>query len=323
MKTPSHLPATFSQGPAALDPPPGPLSAATPTCKSDNGAARRSSLWAVVMGFAALLPAVFADKHAYTWSLLAFIVPLGFMIQWLRRHAPLAWNEVVAHGPATLAVLVPMGLALNLLLADVLFVYPEARSNLGVQIGVPAGPASVAIPIEEYLFYVLGFSFILIGYVFFAGRKHPGHSRATRSARCTAGMVAVPSLLALGAAAWLRPDESVSAPVYLYYLVALPLALTILFAARVRRFIDRTGLARITAFTVTLSIVMEALLALPRGWWGYNQALMCGVDVAPGLPLEAVLVWFLAAVATPTVFETFRGTGTRQRQEAILVPCQA
>lgn len=277
------------------------------------------------MGFAALLPAAFADQHAYTWSLLAFLLPLGFMIRCLRRHAPHAWSEVVAHGPATLAVLVPMGLALNLMLADVLFVYPEARSNLGVQIGVLAGSAGRAIPIEEYFFYVLGFSFILIGYVFFARRRHPGHTRAPRSARSVAALVVVPLLLTFGAAAWLRPDDAGRAPVYLHYLVVLPLALTLLFAARGGRFLDRAGLARITAFTVALSIVMEALLAIPRGWWGYNPAMMCGVDVAPGLPLEAVLVWLLAAVATPTVFETFRGCGTRRRREheASLVSCQA
>src|SRR5204862_5715311 len=109
----------------------------------------------------------------------------------------------------------------------------------------------------------------------------------------------------------LRPDDSMGAPVYLQYLVSLPLSITLLFAAHAWRSIDWSGLARVTAFTVALSFVMEALLALPRGWWGYKPAMMCGVDVAPGLPLEAVLVWLLAAVTTPIVYETVRGIGRR------------
>jgi len=280
-------------------------------------------LLAVAVGFAALLPAVFADEYAYTWSLLAFVLPLGFMIQWLRRHAPIAWREVIAHGPATLAVLVPMGLALNFALADVLFVYPEARTNLGMRISVPGGAENVAIPIEEYFFYVLGFSFILMGYVFFASRRLLGHFGAVRSSRGTAGLFVLPSLLAIGAACSLRPDDSAGAPVYLQYLVCLPLAVTLLFAERARRSIDWTGLARITTFTVALSFVLEALLALPRGWWGYNPAMMCGINVTPGLPLEAVLVWLLAAVVTPIVFEAVRGAGAVQSDSFKLVAARA
>jgi hypothetical protein len=287
--------------------------------ESESWAPGGATLCAVASGFVALVPAVIADDYAYTWSLLAFAIPLAVMSQWLRHHAPLAWDQLVAYGPATLAVLVPMGFALNLALADVLFVYPEPRAILGVQISAIAG-AGLAVPIEEYLFYVLGFSFILVGYVFFTRnamthRTERVHSHAPRAPRRIAGWVVVSALLTLGVALGLRPNESVDAPVYLYYLVSLPVVLTLLCAARAWRTIHWPGLARITAFTFALSFVLEGMLALPRGWWGYNPSMMCGLDVTPGLPIEAVLVWWLAAVATCTVFEVLCGGGAGDRSD--------
>jgi hypothetical protein len=255
---------------------------------------------------------MFAERYAYTWSLLAFVLPLLLMVHWLRRHAPAAWADVAAHGPATLAVLVPMGLALNLMLADVLFVYPQCRAVIGLRIEVPIGADRVGVPVEEYLFYVFGFSFILMSYVFFAHHSNaPNHTRKSpRAPSRTLKFVFFSGCPTIAAALILRPDAGIGTPVYLQYLVVLPLALTMAFARRACRSLDRAGFACCAGFTIALSFVMEALLALPRGWWGYNPAMMCGIDLMPGLPIEAVLVWVLSATATPIVFETIRGGQT-------------
>lgn len=294
--------------PAVLTPPASPLALAP-----------RASTWPVAVGFLAFLPAVLVEDYAYTWSLLAFVAPLVLMIDRVRRHDRAAWRELLAHGPTTLAVLLPMGLALNLVLADLLFVYPALRAVVGLRIPPLVGGPRGAVPIEEYLFYTLGFAFLLIGYVYFARRPASNRPLAPLAAHHLIAVTLGPAALTFGVARWLRPADSAGAPVYLHYLVSLPLLVTLVCAARGRRSLDRRALARITAFAVSLSVVWEAFLAIPRGWWGYNPIMMCGLDVRPGLPVEAVLVWLLAPVATAVVFEAFRASGLPGRPVTLAI----
>jgi len=68
------------------------------------------------------------------------------------------------------------------------------------------------------------------------------------------------------------------------------------------------------AFSMTLFIILlisllwEATLALPYGWWGYQSGEMVGIHVTAwsGLPIEAVVVWFAVTYATAIVYEVVR-----------------
>lgn len=56
---------------------------------------------------------------------------------------------------------------------------------------------------------------------------------------------------------------------------------------------------------VLVSLIWEATLAVPYGWWGYQSRQMVGLRVGAwsGLPIEAVGLWVAVTYATVIVFE--------------------
>ena len=59
---------------------------------------------------------------------------------------------------------------------------------------------------------------------------------------------------------------------------------------------------------VLISLIWEATLAIPYGWWGYQQRQMLGVSVGAwgGLPIEAVCVWIAVSYTTVIVYEVLK-----------------
>ena len=60
--------------------------------------------------------------------------------------------------------------------------------------------------------------------------------------------------------------------------------------------------------TFNASVLWEATLALPYGWWNYQHPAMMGVFIGAwsGLPLEAVLVWLAVTYGTVIMFEVVK-----------------
>jgi hypothetical protein len=56
------------------------------------------------------------------------------------------------------------------------------------------------------------------------------------------------------------------------------------------------------------SLLWEATLAVPYGWWGYQPAQMMGIFVTAWdyLPVEAVCVWIAVSFQTVMVYEVVR-----------------
>jgi hypothetical protein len=57
-----------------------------------------------------------------------------------------------------------------------------------------------------------------------------------------------------------------------------------------------------------VSLLWEATLAIPYGWWGYQNEEMMGISILAwgGLPLEAVALWIAVTYATVIVFEVIK-----------------
>ena len=53
-----------------------------------------------------------------------------------------------------------------------------------------------------------------------------------------------------------------------------------------------------------VSTFWEATLAVPYGWWGYQDEQMMGLFIGAwaGLPIEAVVVWIAVTYATTIVY---------------------
>jgi hypothetical protein len=52
-------------------------------------------------------------------------------------------------------------------------------------------------------------------------------------------------------------------------------------------------------------MLWEATLAVPYGWWGYQQNQMMGLSIGAwtGLPIEAIAVWIAVTYMTAIVYE--------------------
>ena len=95
----------------------------------------------------------------YTWSLLLFIIPIGALGWWFARRPDLQFPRKAFW--RTLAVLTPLGFALDLLFGNAFFVFPNKSATLGWEIPAVGGP----IPIEEFVFYLAGFMLVLLSYI--------------------------------------------------------------------------------------------------------------------------------------------------------------
>ena len=65
----------------------------------------------------------------------------------------------------------------------------------------------------------------------------------------------------------------------------------------------------LTFFLILLiSLLWEATLALPYGWWGFQEGQMIGIYITAWsrLPIEEVCVWCAVTYATAIVYETIR-----------------
>ena len=95
----------------------------------------------------------------YTWSLLLFIVPIGALGWWFACRPDLQFPRKAFW--RTLAVLTPIGFLLDLLFGNVFFVFPNELATLRCEIRAVGG----AIPVEEFVFYLAGFTLVLLSYI--------------------------------------------------------------------------------------------------------------------------------------------------------------
>jgi hypothetical protein len=94
-------------------------------------------------------------------------------------------------------------------------------------------------------------------------------------------------------------------PVYFTVLVIGGLIPSVGFFPTARRFINWRAMGMTMFLILLVSLLWEATLAVPYGWWGYQPGQMLGVFIAgwSGLPIEAVFVWMAVTYGTIITFE--------------------
>jgi hypothetical protein len=251
--------------------------------------------------------------QGYTWSLLLFVIPALVIAVWLTprerlrfpRHAFL-W---------TLAILTPLGFALDFFFADTFFVFQNSGATLGIQ----APTIHKTVPIEEYAFYFTGFVAVLLLYVWLgeawlAAYTEPAYDEHSKRVRrllqfhprsAAAGLVLIAAAIAYRK---LLSAEPQGFPAYFTVLVVGGLLPATGFFESVQPVINWRAFSLTVFFIVLVSVIWEATLAVPYGWWGYQADAMLGVSVGAwsGLPIEAVCVWIAVTYATVIVFEVVK-----------------
>ena len=254
-----------------------------------------------------------SSPHGYTWSLLLFIVPIVVIVAWF---LPSEGLEIPRRAFVwTIAVTATVGCLLDVVFAQWFFCFPDPKATL--QILAPA--FGHWVPIEEYCFYLAGFLTILLLYVWlseywlaaYTVADYRGEARALpRLLQFHPTSLILAVLLIAGAVAYKRLFSSVPHgwPGYFIVLVVGGLTPAVSFYPATKRFINWRALSMTMFFLMLVSMLWEATLALPYGWWNYQHASMVGVFIGAwsNLPIEAVLVWLAVSYGTVILFEAVK-----------------
>lgn len=274
------------------------------------------------------------SPYGYTVSLLLFIVPILVIGGWLvpQDGVKISLKSFFI----TMVVLIPLGMGLDFFFAHLFLKFPNSAATLGIP--APAlGPCKNchifmgtqehvivgSVPIEEYVFYFTGFIAVLLLYVWLdeywlcmysvsstaAGRKD--FHRLLRfhfESLMWAAVLIIASIACRTVYDHMHSGEAAGFPGYFIFLVIASLGpSTALFPAA-------TSVVNWRAFSLVMfvmlltSVIWEATLGVPYGWWGYEPTQMMGIFVTAWghLPIEAICVWLAVSFQTITVYEVIK-----------------
>jgi hypothetical protein len=267
------------------------------------------------------------SPYGYTVSLLLFVVPILAIGGWLvpRDDIKISKKSFVR----TIALLFPSGVILDFFFAHLFLKFPNADATLRIPapavgnvgsgyifIGSPGNVIIGSVPVEEYVFYLTGFTTVLLLYIWLdeywlAAYSIPGddpmRSVFQRLLRFHPDSLILAVVL-IGAAIAYRhhflPNQP-GFPGYFTFLVIGALGPSaVLFPAALP--VINWRAVSLTLFVILLvSLLWEATLGVPYGWWRYQPAQMMGLNITAWnyLPVEAICVWIAVTYGTVIVYE--------------------
>jgi hypothetical protein len=176
------------------------------------------------------------------------------------------------------------------------------------------------LPVEEFIFYITGFIAVLLIYLWcdeywFAAYNVQDYRLASHGVNRVINLH-WPSLwigvflILLG---WIYknfgPLENPGGfPGYFAFLVCGAVVPCVLLYDSVRNFINWRAVSFTFFMMLLISLLWEATLAIPYGWWGYHSEPMIGIFILAwtSLPIEAVMVWIAVTFTTVTVYEAVK-----------------
>jgi hypothetical protein len=267
-----------------------------------------------------------SSPYGYSVSLLLWIVPIVVILSalgWravLRDRGTIQWRAAMA--TAVLLCIVSTGL--ELLFGARFFTFANEKATVGVSVPVWRGH----VPLEELLFYLLGYLAILLFYIWcdevwlqkynlddYADVLRKGLERSPDlarqqmqglvrriSVRLIAVVVVTATLvfvIALSGSQW---------PQYLSFVLLAGVLPVVVFWRIAAPYVNWQALSFTLFIVLLVSLLWETTLGVPYQWWGYRHEYMAALQVRPwsGLPAEAVLVWALAPWTTIVVYEVFK-----------------
>lgn len=254
-----------------------------------------------------------ASPYGYTVSLLFFLVPIVTIGFWF---IPQERIKVSRHSFwTTIALLFPLGAALDFFFAHSFFSFPDPAATLGISAPAIGG----GVPIEEYVFYLCGFLTILLTYIWLDEYwlnlySVPGESEMRANFdrllkfHPESLVVCVVLIMAAILCRKVFAPGLPGFPGYFTFLVVGALGPSMLLLPAAKPVINWRAVS-LTMFTMLLtSVLWEATLAVPYGWWGYQPGQMIGIHILAwdNLPIEAVVVWLAVTYSTVVVYETMK-----------------
>lgn len=264
------------------------------------------------------------SPYGYTVSLLLFIVPSAAIAGWLVPREGIKISKRSFN--RTIALLFPLGVVLDFFFAHLFLTFPNPYATLGLPapalhgsghifIGRPGHVVVGSVPLEEYVFYLTGFVAILLLYIWFdeywlAAYTVPAGSTERidfeRLLRFHPQSLAFGVLLVLGAIAFRKLHiQQPGFPGYFVFLVVGSVGPSIALFPTALPVINWRAFASTMFLVLLISLLWEATLGVPYGWWGYQPSQMIGITITAwnNLPIEAVCVWIAVVYQTVIVYE--------------------
>jgi hypothetical protein len=253
-----------------------------------------------------------SSPYGYTVSLLLFIVPILVIGFWLvpREGVKISKRSFVR----TIGILFPLGAALDFFFAHSFFTFP----NPGATLRFTAPALGGEVPVEEYVFYFTGFIAVLLLYIWLdeywlAAYGVPSDARERaqfdRLLRFHPQSLLWAIVLIAAAIAYRKIFvQEPGFPGYFTFLVLGALGPSAALLPSAMSFINWRALSLTMFIILLISLLWEATLALPYGWWGFQDSSMIGVHITAwnGLPIEEICLWIAVTFATVIVYEVVR-----------------
>jgi hypothetical protein len=267
-------------------------------------------------------PIAASSPYGYTVSLLLFVVPIVVILFWLvpAERLKISRKSFIR----TIGLLFPLGAGLDFFFAHKFLTFPNPDATLRI----PAPAIGGSVPIEEYLFYFTGFVAVLLLYIWLDEYWLSAYSIPVDSAERTnfarllqfhpwsliLGVVLIACAITYRKVFVAEPGF----PGYFVFLVVGALGPSALLLPSALPVINWRALSLTTFFMLLMSLMWEATLGLPYGWWGFQDAQMLGIFITAWsrLPIEEVVVWIAVTYATAIVYEVMRrwqASGKRMR----------
>lgn len=252
--------------------------------------------------------------YGYTFSLLLFIVPMVGIGWWFLTHPGYKIQKRAFLW--SICILIPIGFILDILFAHSFFTFQNVNAAIGIEVPVMGG----TVPIEEFIFYTTGFIVVLLTYIWACEYWLECYSIKTDHAdkakkvgkiiRFDYRAVVLGAILILLAVIYKKLFSSVpeGLPRYFIYIVIASVIPSSAFLKSASEFINWRAF-NFTIFVITLiSLIWEATLAIPFGWWGFNSKQMIGIFINGwwGLPIEEVVVWLMVTFTSVIVYEVIK-----------------
>jgi hypothetical protein len=253
------------------------------------------------------------SPYGYTVSLLLFVIPIVVIGFWFVPEEQIKISKKAFW--TTIGVLFPVGAVLDFCFAHLFLTFPKP----GATVGIKAPAIGGGVPVEEYLFYLLGFITVLLMYIWLDEYWLRAYTIPAESGERNEFERLVkfhPESLVLGAVLIcaaivykrLIAHEPDGFPGYFTFLVVGAFGPSSMLFPTARPVVNWRAFS-LTFFIILLtSALWEATLAVPYGWWGYRPEQMMGLRVTAwaGLPIEAVTVWMTVTFTTVVAYETVK-----------------
>jgi lycopene cyclase domain-containing protein len=265
----------------------------------------------------ALNPAIASNPgsspYGYTISLLLFIVPILVIAFWFLPQQGVKVSKKSFWW--TIGLLFPIGAGLDFFFAQYFFVFPNEAATLGIKASALGAP----VPIEEYLFYLTGFLCVLLLYIWLDEYWLSAYSIQDESAerkefhrlfKLHPESIVLAFVLVAGAIIYKKHFSNSPAgfPGYFIFLALTALVPSSALLPSARPVINWRAFSLAAFFVLLVSLIWEATLAIPYGWWNFRDEQMLGIRITAWgyLPIEEICLWMVVTYATVIVYETVK-----------------